>query len=105
MSMPYIKCSNTRRSQAVTDVIESIALEECAIAHILNAEGEELQRVITFPNLCVDDIVAVNCSIIDVIKNAACLEAELKDKLAMFDHCLCHGYGIDDKENSERDAD
>ena len=91
--MPYIKSSSTRRSQAVSDVIESIALEECAIAHILNAEGEELQRVVTFQNLCVEDLVCVNNSIIEVIKNVACLEAELKGKLAMFEDCLCSRYG------------
>ena len=95
MSMPFIKSSATRRSQAVTDVVESIALEECAIAHILNAEGEELQRVITFPNLCVEDVVCVNNSIIEVIKNVACLEAELKGKLIMFENCLCSRCGRD----------
>ena len=89
MSMPYIKSSSTSRNQAVTDVIESIALEECAISHILNAEGEGLQRVLTFPNLCVEDVVCINNSIIDIIKNVACLEAELKGKLGMFEECLC----------------
>ena len=103
MSMPYIKSSNTRRSQAVTDVIESIALEECAISHILNAEGEELQRVLTFPNLCVEDVVCVNNSIIDVIKNVACLEAELKGTLGMFAECLCTRYCNDDRGNYDED--
>ena len=92
MSMPYIKASNTIRSQAVTDVIESIALEECAISHILNAEGEWLQRVLTFQNLCIEDLVCMNNSVMEIIKHVTCLEAELKGKLQVFDGCLCTRY-------------
>jgi len=105
MSMPFIKSSSTRRSQAVTDVIESIALEECAIAHILNAEGEKLQRAVTFSDLCVDDIVTVNGSLIDVIKSISCLEAELKGKLGMFETCLCGRYCNDGNDNDDRCED
>ena len=105
MSMPCIKSSSTRRSQAITDVIESIALEECAISHILNAEGEKLQRAVTFSDLCVDDIVTVNASLVEVIKNITCLEIEFKNKLEMFEDCLCNRLfseakdGVDQAEN------
>ena len=102
MSMPFIKSSSTSRRQAVTDVIESIALEECGIAHILNAEGEKLQRAVTFSDLCVDDIVCINNSLIDVIKNIACLEAELKGKLGMFEGCLCGRYCDDGSDSDAR---
>ena len=42
MSMPVISmhCNPITMCQAVTDLIESIALEETALSHILNAEGE-----------------------------------------------------------------
>ena len=40
MGMPEIKSSNVTRSQAITDILQSIALEEAALAHILNAEGK-----------------------------------------------------------------
>lgn len=46
MSMPVIKPSCTSRSQAITDIIESVALEQTAISHILNAEGEKIQKVL-----------------------------------------------------------
>ena len=46
MSMPVIKASNTSRPQSVTDMIESIALEQTALSHILNAEGEKIQKVL-----------------------------------------------------------
>ena len=40
MGMPVISSSNITRSQAITDIIQSVALEEAALSHILNAEGE-----------------------------------------------------------------
>jgi hypothetical protein len=89
MSMPFIKSSHTKRRQAITDIIESIALEECAISHILNAEGEKLQRVVTFESLCVDDIVTVNESLCDLIKNICGLENAFKEKLQLFENCIC----------------
>ena len=42
MGMPVITPSITTRAQAVTDIIESVALEETALSHILNAEGEKI---------------------------------------------------------------
>ena len=48
MSMPVIAMHSNpvTMCQAVTDLLESIALDETALSHILNAEGEKLQRVI-----------------------------------------------------------
>ena len=43
MGMPVITPSATTRAQAVTDIIESVALEEAALSHILNAEGEKIR--------------------------------------------------------------
>lgn len=40
MGMPVITASATTRDQAITDLIQSVALEETALSHILNAEGE-----------------------------------------------------------------
>lgn len=46
MGMPVITPSITTRAQAVTDIIESVALEETALSHILNAEGEKIQKMV-----------------------------------------------------------
>ncbi|MGB9840030.1 hypothetical protein [Thermovenabulum sp.] len=43
MSMPVIPERDFEES--VIDILESIALEEAALAHILNAEGEKIQKV------------------------------------------------------------
>lgn len=47
MGMPQIPDGKNRPSysETIVDLLESIALEEMAIAHILNAEGEKLQAI------------------------------------------------------------
>ena len=89
MSMPVIESSKTSRCQAISDVIEGIALEEAAFAHILNAEGEELQKVVTFCDLTAEDIVVANNSVIEVIMAVATAEKQFKEILEMFSSCLC----------------
>lgn len=46
MGMPVIQPGTMTREESVADIIDSIAAEESAIAHILNAESEKLQAVI-----------------------------------------------------------
>ena len=42
MGVPVITPSTTTREQAITDLFESVALQQTALSHILNAEGEKL---------------------------------------------------------------
>lgn len=42
MSMPKIECNHIDTCCAAASLLQSIALEEAAISHILNAEGEKL---------------------------------------------------------------
>ncbi|MFI3213173.1 MAG: hypothetical protein R3Y24_07505 [Eubacteriales bacterium] len=48
MGMPQIPDGKNRPSfdQTIIDLLESIALEEMAIAHMMNAEGEKTQELI-----------------------------------------------------------
>ncbi|MFI3226099.1 MAG: hypothetical protein R3Y09_01705 [Clostridia bacterium] len=48
MGMPQIPEGKNRPNldETVIDLLESIALEEMAMAHILNAEGEKLQEIV-----------------------------------------------------------
>ena len=105
MSMPFIKSSHTKRRQAITDIIESIALEECALSHILNAEGEELQKVVCFKDLCVEDIVTVNHSLCDILKEIDVLECTLKDKLQLFQNCICSDCNDNDYDINDADEE
>lgn len=45
MSMPVIQPGTITRDESVADIISSIAAEESAIDHILNAESEKLHRL------------------------------------------------------------
>ncbi len=40
MKMPQIDCMPIKKESALTSLLQSIALQEAALAHILNAERE-----------------------------------------------------------------
>lgn len=83
MSMPSISVNEHPVSfqQAVIDLLESIALEETAMSHILNAEGEKLQRAIAME--CIDfcQLMEVNESVANMVNVIGGLENILKEKL------------------------
>ena len=75
------------RSQAITDLMESIALQQAALAHILNAEGEKLQKVLSFTEMTPELILQTNRSVASMVNSVANLETVLKQKLELFDQC------------------
>ena len=83
MSMPVIAMHSNpvTMCQAVTDLLESIALEETALSHILNAEGEKLQRVIAMEDVDFCQLMEVNESVANMVNVVATMEQALKDKL------------------------
>ena len=81
MGMPVITASTTTRDQAITDLIQSVALEETALSHILNAEGEKIQKVLSLHNCDQKDILEVNKSVEDMVDKITSLEIVLKSKL------------------------
>ncbi len=85
MSMPIIEGSTVLRCQAVTDIIESVALEQAALSHILNAEGEKLQAVIAMQDVTKDDLLAVNKSVRSMVESITRLEMLLQAKLSLFE--------------------
>lgn len=78
------------RCQAITDLIESAALQEAAIAHILNAEGEKLQRIIVHPETTPVLLLEANQSVQSVIDAAAAFDSIIVGKLSLFGECLCN---------------
>ncbi len=66
--------------QGVEQVIESIALVEAAISHILNAQGEELQKVVAGCH-SIDEMLEVNQQINKTITKVTHLEQVLYSKL------------------------
>lgn len=81
MSMPKIECQNIDKCCAASSLVQSIALEETAISHILNAEGEKIQKALCLHNCDCKDILEINKSVQDTVDKITSLEIILKAKL------------------------
>ena len=89
MSMPsFPPCgADMTKEEALTMIIASIAMEELALSHIVNAEGEKLQYVLgTLPGkrtpcASTQEILAVNKSVASLLDTVAQSQMLLKGKL------------------------
>lgn len=88
MGMPVITASSITREQAITDLIQSVALEEAALSHILNAEGEKIQKVVALPDVTPETLLAANKSVESMVNAVSRLEIILQSKLSAFNGCL-----------------
>ena len=88
MGMPVITPGTGTRCQAITDVITSVALEQTALSHILNAEGEKIQKIVA-TSTTASEMLAVNKSVESMVKSITRLEMILQGKLELFEDCLC----------------
>ena len=79
MGMPKIENTPIDRNCALTALLQSIALQEAALAHILNAEGEKIQRVVCDAT-CVEQLLEVNESVYNTIQAVSTLEESLRQK-------------------------
>ncbi|MCI8423768.1 MAG: hypothetical protein HFF50_09635 [Lawsonibacter sp.] len=89
MSMPSFppNGADMTREEALTMIIASVAMEELALSHILNAEGEKLQYILgtlpgTSPCACPQDVLAVNKSVTALVEAVTQNQILLKNKLA-----------------------
>ena len=100
MGMPVIEPSTTTPEQALADILESIALEEAALAHIMNAEGQKIQAVAPENGtINVEDALAVNASVNTTLKTIFKIQALLQFKLENVTD-LAELLGIDIGENN-----
>jgi len=76
------------REQAITDLIESVALEQTALSHILNAEGEKIQKAVA-NTTSQEQLLAINNSVRTMVNSITRLEMVLQAKLELFNDCLC----------------
>ena len=94
MSMPVINIPNLDRDIVFNNIIASIALQEAALSHIINADGEKLQAAIhmvdpsnsTFFSAPEDqpglqDLLNTNDSVAALMENVTDYERGLRDKL------------------------
>lgn len=84
MGMPVITPGEGTREQAITDIISSVALQEAALAHILNAEGEKMQAIIAMPGVTPDQLLDLNRSVSQMVSAVTRLEMTLQSKLELF---------------------
>lgn len=75
---------------ACADILESIALEESSISHILNAESDKIKKIISTSDN-IDEILCVNREVNRTIVNVTHLEQVLYSKIAALSECcdLC----------------
>ncbi|MEG1608474.1 MAG: hypothetical protein RR348_01255 [Clostridia bacterium] len=88
MSMPIITPGTVTRPQAISDLIESVALEETGLSHIINAEGEKIQAFVKMAGVTAEELLAVNASVQETIKAITNLEMILESKLNLFSKSL-----------------
>lgn len=88
MSMPSFppNGADMTREEALTMIIASIAMEELALSHILNAEGEKLQYILgtlpgSSPCACPQEVLAVNKSVVSLVEAVTQNQILLKNKL------------------------
>ena len=77
------------RSQAITDLLASVALEQAALSHILNAEGEKLQKILSYSQLAPETVLQANRSVESLVNSISHLEMVLADKIKLFSNCTC----------------
>lgn len=82
------------RRQAITDVIESIAMEEKAVSRILDAEAKKICEAINACRPEIQDFLSIDQSACDCIKSLIKLQMllqfkleEIKDFLDDSDYC------------------
>ncbi|GAB6139118.1 hypothetical protein [Halanaerobaculum tunisiense] len=80
MSTPQIP--DVTQEESLTDLLESIALEETALAHVENAEAEKIQAIVgDFDNLTVQQILDLQDSVDDTLKTTVKKQMLLQFKL------------------------
>ena len=68
-------------SQAVIDLMESIALQESALSHILCAESQKMKTALAMNEIDLCKLLEVNDSATNMVHAVANLELVLKEKL------------------------
>ena len=88
MSMPEITLFPIDPRSALASVIASIALQEAAVSHVLNAEGEKIQAVVGMDDVTVETLQDINASVAGTMDSVALLEDTLQNKLRTALHAL-----------------
>lgn len=77
-----------RLDQAVIDLLESIALQESALSHILCAESQKMKTALAMDEIDLCKLLEVNDSATNMVHAVANLELVLKEKLEFISNNL-----------------
>ncbi|WP_455619441.1 hypothetical protein [Eisenbergiella sp.] len=83
MGMPIITPGSNTCEEAVTNLIESVAMQENALSHILNAEGEKMQAIISMDDITAGQLLCMNRSADQMVNAVARLEMILQAKVEL----------------------
>ncbi len=81
MSVPTVNYTTGTLSQAVADLIESVAMVESGLSHILNAEGEKIQFFLGTEGITPAQLLSVNSSVQAIVADISVLEQALAAKV------------------------
>lgn len=96
MGMPIITPGDKTVDEVITDLIESVAMQESSLAHILNAEGEKMEAIISMEGTTTDELLRMNKSAELMTGAVTRLELLLQGKLELFVQCpAASGSNID----------
>ncbi|MEG1558685.1 MAG: hypothetical protein RR228_01290 [Bacilli bacterium] len=76
--------------QEINDLIQSVALEQAALAAIANSEGLKIQAALAMGNITKDELLCINKSVQDMLDSINTLESILKQKLNIV-NCQING--------------
>lgn len=74
---------------AITELIESVAEQQDALARILDAEHRKIEKVTELCSTKVDDLVKIDKRVERLLAAVTRLELALQLKLDLFHDCLC----------------
>ena len=77
------------RCKAITRLIDAVAEQQEALARILEAEHEKIEKATQLCGVDVDDLVEIDTSAERMLAAITRLELAIQLKLDLFSECLC----------------
>ena len=85
MSMPTISINPIDPNIAVANIVASVALLEAGISHVLNAEGEKIEKALDLADadstITIEQLTELDASVASVLTSIADLEAAIAEKV------------------------
>ena len=85
--MPAFAETTIGREEAINQLLSSIAMEELALSHILNAEGEKIQHVLgtlpgqTVSDAALQDLLDIDTSVTTMLTSVRETQTQLMEKM------------------------